>query len=90
MESATDLCPKCGYINSLEWTLCDACGERLPWAPPEPPKKRIADMSDEQLSTLFAPPPERTPLFLATRLGRFVVWIAFSLLLSSLWAFLRR
>lgn len=47
------LCPQCGHLNSRQWKLCDKCGERLPWAPPDEPKKGLNDLSDEQLATLF-------------------------------------
>lgn len=52
------LCPECGHTNSRQWLLCDKCGARLPWAPPEGPRKGLNDLTDEQLAAVFRPPPE--------------------------------
>lgn len=32
LNSETDVCPRCGELNSVSHLACDACGSRLPWA----------------------------------------------------------
>ena len=59
VRSMTGLCPECGHENQRSWVLCDACGARLPWAPPPKARKKIADMSAEELNALFPPPREK-------------------------------
>jgi hypothetical protein len=55
----TGLCPACGHENQRTWVLCDRCGARLPWAPPPQTRKKIADLSDDELKVLFAPPRQK-------------------------------
>jgi hypothetical protein len=85
MEEATHgICPHCGCINELKWKLCDECGRRLPWAPPDDEKKKIADLSDEQLKVLFGTPPRSKVPFILTPQGKKVA-AAVVTILSILW-----
>lgn len=83
-EVTHGICPHCGHLNELGWRLCDQCGKRLPWAPPEEEKKSIADLSEEQLKVLFAPQRPRQVPFLLTPQGKKIVGAVVTLL-SILW-----
>jgi hypothetical protein len=83
----TGRCDKCGHLNQREWVLCDACGTRLPWAPPESEKPKIEELTIEQLQTRFAVPPRREPFFLATLEGRPVL-VTIVLVAFLIWFFL--
>ena len=56
--SLTGVCPQCGHENDRSWVLCDHCGARLPWAPPASQRKKISELSTEELNAVFAPPRE--------------------------------
>lgn len=82
MQQTTGLCPHCGFANELTWVICDACGERLPWAPPRKPKVEPKDMTEEQLAAIFAPGNQRELPFWLTPPGRAVIGF---LVLAIIW-----
>ncbi|MBV9864668.1 MAG: zinc ribbon domain-containing protein [Abitibacteriaceae bacterium] len=58
------LCSECGHANSRQWILCDKCGARLPWAPPEAPKLKAHEMTPEQLAAVYGKVQPKEPFFL--------------------------
>lgn len=79
-------CPECGHTNERTWVMCDACGARLPWAPPEKAKLQMSEMTDEQLFARFVPPPQkREPLFLMSHRGRPVLAVLVALCILLWW-----
>lgn len=83
------ICPYCGAEVEATWALCDSCGKRMPWAPPQKTKS-IDELSDEELAARFALNAHSgTPAwvsFLKTWPGKFTVTVVASLL----WEILNR
>lgn len=74
------LCPECGHPNSRRWILCDKCGKRLPWAPPEAKPLKPGDMTEEQLAAIYGRVAPREPFFLFLPENRMLLRVVVSLI----------